>query len=75
MTNSTITHAQEKVSHEVDGLADRATELIGSAAGAVADPKAGITKARKGLLTPKAIVLALVVAVIALVVLRARRNR
>jgi hypothetical protein len=59
---------------QVDRLGDAATSVISNAAGAVADPKTGLTKAKKGLVRPKR-VLTLGVLITTLVLLRRRRRR
>jgi hypothetical protein len=62
-----------KVREQVDRLGEAATSVIGNAAGTVADPKTGLSKAKKGLVRPKRVV-TLAAIITTLVLLRRRRR-
>jgi len=63
-----------KVREELDRIGEAATKVISNAAGTVVDPKTGLTKAKKSLVTPKrAITLGAIITT--LVLLRRRRRR
>jgi hypothetical protein len=73
MTNPVIDKLEHRAADHLDSLADRATELIGSTAGAVVDPKTGLQKAKGKATSPKVVAL-LLAALVAIIVIRSVRR-